>query len=101
CCRARGWDSGTGDPQGRVRADRRAHDRALVAHYRDELVCHGVDAPPLEELMHQFGCFLAFGYSIFLINSPVFQKEAVNTAYTARFSAAMLDHDTIGKIAAL
>jgi hypothetical protein len=31
----------------------------------------------------------------------VFQTEANNTAYTARFSQAMLDHDTIGKLDAI
>jgi hypothetical protein len=82
-------------------ADRRAHDRALVEHYRRELVANGVNAPPIDELMHQFGLYLATGYLIFLLNASAFQPEAVNTAYTARFSSAMLDHDTIGLIAAL
>lgn len=74
---------------------RRAHERALVAHYRDELIRCGVDAPSLDDFMHQFGCFLANGYAIFLVNASDFQPEAINTAYTARFSSAMLDHDTI------
>jgi hypothetical protein len=81
--------------------DRRRHERALVAHYRDELIRCGVAPPPLEEFMHQFGCFLANGYAIFLVNASDFQPEAINTAYTARFSSAMLDHDTIGLVAAL
>ena len=80
---------------------RRAHERALVEHYRQELVRCGVDAPSLDEFMHQFGVFLANGYAIFLVNASEFQPEAINTAYTARFSSAMLDHDTIGLIAAL
>ncbi|MCB2078029.1 MAG: phosphotransferase [Novosphingobium sp.] len=80
---------------------RRRHERALVSHYRDELIRCGVDAPPLDELMHQFGCFLANGYMIFIVNASEFQPEAINTAYTARFSSAMLDHDTIGLIEAL
>lgn len=75
--------------------DRRAHERDLVAHYREELARAGVSPPPLDDLMHQFGCFLAAGYAIFLINAAEFQPEAVNTAYTARFSAAMLDHETV------
>jgi Ecdysteroid kinase-like family len=81
--------------------DRREHERALVDHYRRELIANGVDAPPLDELMHQFGLYLATGYLIFLVNASEFQPEAINTAYTARFSAAMLDHDTLGLIAAL
>jgi Ecdysteroid kinase-like family len=81
--------------------DRREHERALVEHYRRELIANGVDAPPLDEMMHQFGLYLATGYLIFLVNASEFQPEAINTAYTARFSAAMLDHDTLGLIAAL
>lgn len=81
--------------------ERRRHERALVAHYRDELIRCGVAAPSLEELMHQFGCYLANGYAIFLVNASEFQPEAINTAYTARFSSAMLDHDTIGLLAGL
>lgn len=77
---------------------RRAHERDLVSHYRDELVRCGVDAPPMDELMHQFGCFLANGYMIFIVNASEFQPEAINTAYTARFSSAMLDHDTMGLV---
>lgn len=48
--------------------------------------------------MHQYAVFLIFGYYIFLINDPVFQAEIVNTAYSARFNAAMLDHDTFALI---
>jgi len=80
---------------------RRQHERALVAHYRDELIRCGVDAPSMDDLMHQFGCYLANGYAIFLVNASEFQPEAINTAYTARFSSAMLDHDTIGLLEAL
>ncbi len=76
--------------------DRRRHERELVARYRDELLRSGIDAPPLDDFMHQFGCFLAYGYMIFILNASEFQPEAINTAYTARFSSAMLDHDTIG-----
>ncbi|MDE8652369.1 phosphotransferase [Novosphingobium album (ex Liu et al. 2023)] len=82
-------------------ADRHAHDRDLVAHYRQALAAEGIAPPPLDEMMRQFGCYLAFGYGIFLVNASDFQPEAINTAYTARFSAAMLDHDTIGLIARL
>ena len=46
--------------------------------------------------MRQFGLFLAYAYFVFIINASIFQPEAVNTAYAARISAAMLDHDTAG-----
>lgn len=77
---------------------RREHERQLVAHYREELIRNGVTPPSLDEFMHQFGCFVANGYAIFLVNASAFQPEAINTAYTARFSSAMLDHDTIGLV---
>jgi hypothetical protein len=51
--------------------------------------------------MFQYSVSLAIGYLIFLINEADFQIEAINTAYTARFSAAMLDNDTIGKLKAI
>jgi hypothetical protein len=79
-------------------ADRREHERALVARYRDALVAAGIEAPPLGELMRQYGALLAVGYCVFLINASEFQPEAINTAYTARFSQAMLDHDTVSLI---
>ena len=75
-------------------ADRRAHERALVAHYCAEIARHGIRPPDLDEAMRQFGAFLAVGYCIFLVNAADFQPEAINTAYTARFSQAMLDHGT-------
>jgi hypothetical protein len=81
--------------------ERRRHERDLVAHYRDELLRCAVAAPSLDEFMHQFGVMLVNGYAIFLVNASDFQPEAINTAYTARFSSAMLDHDTIAKIAGL
>src|SRR5262249_36281789 len=32
---------------------RRQHERALVAHYREELIRNGVNPPSLDEFMHQ------------------------------------------------
>lgn len=81
--------------------ERAYHDRALVAHYREELVRCDVSPPPLEELMRQFAAFLAIGYCIFLVNDSYFQSEAINTAYTARFGEAMMDHRTQDVIAAI
>lgn len=76
--------------------DRARWERSLVQHYLDELQRNGVSPPSFDEAMYQYGIFLAFGYYIFMINAPVFQTETVNTAYAARFNAAMLDHDTYG-----
>jgi hypothetical protein len=77
-------------------ADRRRWDRALVQHYLDALRGQGVTPPAFDDAMHQFGVFLTLGYCIFMVNESFFQPEAINTAYTARFSAAMIDHDTAG-----
>jgi Phosphotransferase enzyme family len=77
-------------------ADRRRWEGALVRHYLDELARNGAAPPGFDEAMRQYSAFLARGYIMFLVNESHFQAEAINTAYTARFSAAMLDHDTIG-----
>jgi hypothetical protein len=82
-------------------ADRARWEGALVRHYLDELVRQGVDAPSFDEAMHQYGAFLAYGYCVFIINEPIFQPEAINTAYTARFSAAMIAHDTMRLLSAV
>jgi hypothetical protein len=75
-------------------ADRKRWEGSLVQHYLDELKACGVEPPGFDDAMHQFGVFLSFAYCIFIINDSVFQAEAVNTAYTARISAAMIDHRT-------
>lgn len=82
-------------------ADRARFEGALIQHYLDELQAGGADPPSFEDALHQYGVFLAFGYMIFIINEAIFQTEANNTAYTARFSQAMLDHDTKAKLAAI
>lgn len=73
-------------------AVRRRHDRDLVAHYRSELIRNGVDAPDLDAMMHQFAAFLPYGFVTFMINESSYQTESFNTAHTARYNVAMLDH---------
>lgn len=82
-------------------ADRRRWDRALIQHYVSELRRHGVDALSFDEAMRQYRAFLLDGHIIFMVNESFFQPEAINTAYTARFSAAMIDHDTLALIDSL
>jgi hypothetical protein len=82
-------------------ADRRRWEGSLVQHYLDELVRCGVKPPGFDDAMRQFGVFLAQGYLIFMVNETFFQPEAINTAYTARFSTAMIDHDTMGLLKAI
>ena len=76
-------------------ADRRKWEGALVQHYLAELRTHGVDAPSFDDAMDQYAAFLLDGHIIFLVNESFYQPESINTAYTARFSAAMIDHDTL------
>jgi hypothetical protein len=75
-------------------ADRRNWERPLVSFYLDELKRRGIDAPDLDETMHHYAMFLAYGYLVFLINANEWQPEVYNTVYTVRFSSAMLDHGT-------
>ncbi len=75
-------------------ADRPRWEGALLATYLSELRASGVDAPSLDEFCRQVGAFLLLGHIIFLINESHYQPEAINTAYAARFNAAMLAHDT-------
>lgn len=82
-------------------ADRPRWEGALVRHYLDGLAQNGVDTPGFDDAMRQYGIFLAFGFAVFMLNAAIFQPEAVNTAYTARFSAAMIDNDTIGRLASI
>ena len=51
--------------------------------------------------MRQYAAFLTLGYCIFIINEAHFQPEAINTAYTARFSAAMIDNGTLETLATI
>jgi hypothetical protein len=82
-------------------ADRGRSEGALLQHYLDELGRNGVEPPRFEDALRHYGVFLAFGYGIFITNESAYQPEAINTAYTARFSAAMLDHDTISLLRAV
>jgi hypothetical protein len=74
--------------------DRRLWERDLLRHYLQALSRQGIDAPPFELAWEAHRREIAYGLFIFLINETRFQTEAVNTAYTARFGAAALDHET-------
>jgi Ecdysteroid kinase-like family len=75
--------------------DRRRYERELLAHYLESLRRHGIDAPAFEPAWEAHRREIAYGLFIFFVNETRFQTEAVNTAYTARFGAAALDHDTV------
>jgi hypothetical protein len=82
-------------------ADRRDAERGLVQHYLDELRRNEVAVPSIDEAMRQYAILLIYGHFIWMTTESHYQTESVNTANAARVSAAMLDHDVIGLIAAL
>ena len=81
--------------------DRRRAEGDLLRHYADELLRHGVPADEVDRSIADYGAWLLLGYLVFLVNETHYQPEAVNTAYVARFSAAMLDHDTARLVGAI
>jgi hypothetical protein len=82
-------------------ADQPRWEGALLRDYLAELDRNGVEAPSFDEAMKQYGAFLAFGVLTFIINETLFQASATNTAYVARFNAAMLRNDTAGLLEAI
>jgi hypothetical protein len=82
-------------------ADRARWEGDLVRHYLGELRASGAEPPPFDEAMRQYAIFLIYGLFIWMTTESHYQTEVVNTANAARVSAAMLDHDSIGLIAAL
>jgi hypothetical protein len=74
--------------------DRRRWEEILLRHYLKSLAAQGVGAPSFESAWEAHTREIVYGLFIFLINEIRFQTEAINTAYTARFSSAALDHGT-------
>jgi len=81
--------------------DRKRWEGALVNHYLDELAQHGIEPLEFDQAMKLYSAYLVYGFCIFLVNDSHFQSEAINTAYTARFSAAMLENRTIEVLQAM
>ncbi|MDO7836386.1 phosphotransferase [Sphingobium sp. HBC34] len=79
-------------------ADRKAWEQDLLRHYLSKLAENGVAPPGWDEAWLQYRQFIGYGYFIFLINEIRFQTEAINTAYAARYGAAMLDHDVLNLV---
>jgi hypothetical protein len=75
--------------------DRRRFEAELLRHYLESLAANGVTPPAFDVAWEAYRREIVYGLFIFLINETRFQTEAVNTAYTARFAAAALDHDTV------
>jgi len=75
-------------------ADRRRWERPLLARYLRRLAEAGVAAPSFEEAWADYRCELVYGLFIFMINESHFQREETNTAFAARFGAAVQVHDS-------
>jgi len=82
-------------------ADRARWEGALLQHYLEELRRNGVDAPSYDEMYKLYCAYLVFAFIIWLVNDVVFQPEPINTANTARFSAALIDHDAVNVLYSL
>ena len=79
--------------------DRPQWEEALLAHYLKCLQQHGVVHPPsFQEAWSAYRNELVYGLFIFLINETRFQSEATNTAYAARFGAAVAQHRSIQRL---
>ena len=79
--------------------DRPHWEEALVAHYLQCLADNGVARPPsFEPAWDDYRRELVYGLFIFLINETRFQTEATNTAYAARFGAAVAQHRSIERL---
>ena len=82
-------------------AGRHHWEQDLIRHYLRELENQGIAAPDFDNALRQYSAYLVIGFCIFLVNESHFQPEAINTAYTARFSQAMLDNNTAEILAAI
>lgn len=76
-------------------ADRARYEQALLGVYLEALAAEGVDVPDFEYAWLTYRQTIASALFIFLVNETLFQPEWVNTAYTARYGAAAVDHDVI------
>jgi hypothetical protein len=79
--------------------DRPRWEEALLAHYLRCLAREGVRNPPtFAQAWDAYRNELVYGLFIFLINETAFQTEATNTAYAARFGAAVAQHGSVGRL---
>lgn len=79
--------------------DRQRWQGALLHHYLEALVAHGVTAPPaFDEAWLAYRQSVVWGLLIWLMNSSQFQTETNNTAAATRFAMAMVDLDTLATL---
>jgi hypothetical protein len=76
--------------------DRRAADRYLIQQYLATLAQCGIRAPGFDEAWLAYRRSILQTVVVWATNGPMFQTEAVNTAYAVRASMAAVDHDVFG-----
>ena len=76
--------------------DRRAHEKALVGHYVDQLASHGVDAPSAADGFDAYASGFAWGWFLWVITS--ISSRAVVLEHIPRLATAIDDHDTLGRL---
>jgi aminoglycoside phosphotransferase (APT) family kinase protein len=73
--------------------DRRASERHLLQEYLDQLAGGGVDPGRFDEAWLSYRRFIAYGYWTWLRNPASMQSLTNNAALSARYGAAMADHN--------
>jgi len=76
--------------------DRRVAERYLIQQYLATLAQCGIAAPDFDDAWQAYRRSILQPVVVWATNSPVFQTEAVNTAYAMRASMAAVDHDVFG-----
>ena len=76
--------------------DRREAERYLIQQYLATLAQCDIAAPDFDAAWLAYRRSILQTVVVWATNSPVFQTEAVNTAYATRASMAAIDHDVFG-----
>jgi aminoglycoside phosphotransferase (APT) family kinase protein len=76
--------------------DRRHHEADLLRHYLDELARLGVDAPDFGQAWDLYTSGFAWGYFLWAI-TQISSREVV-LIHVPRLGAALVDHDTYGRL---
>jgi aminoglycoside/choline kinase family phosphotransferase len=76
-------------------ADRRAHERDLLAHYLERLAAYGVPTPTADSAWTEYRRWLIVPLLIWIGNSDLNQPATANRTGAERCSTAMIDLDAL------
>jgi aminoglycoside phosphotransferase (APT) family kinase protein len=76
--------------------DRRRHEADLLLHYLDELARFGIDAPEFDAAWDAYARGFPWGFFLWAI-TQVSSREVV-LVHVPRLGAALVDHDTYGRL---